>query len=274
MTLKRHADLKSFADAALGVLLENEAQNNLPLSFIKNERGWDASGWLLSTVHDGQGGVVLTAACTPPHNIVLYETRNKPDHAAVKLLAGELKSAGVSLPGVLAEQGLARRFAEQYAERFHRKSSLNIMRLDAPRDVPRAPGFHRDFCEGDLSYIPSWMTAFGEDCNIPVNADVEMFRPRIGQNRHWIWEDGRPVSCAAHVRSSENGAGIGFVYTPPQHRGRGYATSVVAALSRSLLDRGNQFCFLYANAENPVSCGVYRKIGFYGICVHDEITFR
>ena len=122
--------------------------------------------------------------------------------------------------------------------------------------------------------MPSWMVGFGEDCNIPVVANVEIFKARIGQDRHWVWEDGQPVSCAAHVRGTENGAGIGFVYTPPQHRGKGYATSLVSGLSRSLLGRGNQFCFLYANAENPVSCGLYRKIGYYEICLHDEISFQ
>ena len=68
--------------------MENEVQNNLPISFIRNEQGHDISKWLLTSVKDENGGMILTAACTPPFNIVMYETGNNPCDAAVKLLKG------------------------------------------------------------------------------------------------------------------------------------------------------------------------------------------
>ena len=54
---------------------------------------------------------------------------------------------------------------------------------------------------------------------------------------------------------------------------QGYASSVVAELSQALLNRGNKFCCLFADAENPISCGIYRKIGYYDLCVVDVIKF-
>jgi len=85
--------------------------------------------------------------------------------------------------------------------------------------------------------------------------------------------DGHPVSQAVHARSTRNGAVINGVYTPPNYRRKGYATSVVTELTRILLERGNKFCSLFADAENPVSCGIYRKIGYYDLCVFDDIKF-
>jgi GNAT superfamily N-acetyltransferase len=46
-------------------------------------------------------------------------------------------------------------------------------------------------------------------------------------------------------------ARIAPVYTPPQARGRGYATALVADLSQALLDRGRQGLFLITDLANP-----------------------
>ncbi|MDR2532808.1 MAG: GNAT family N-acetyltransferase [Oscillospiraceae bacterium] len=273
MKFTRYIDMKLFEKDTLKILLENEVQNNMPLSFIKNERGLDTSEWLLFTVKDKSGEVALTAACTPPRNIVMYETQNKPNDAAVKLLSDELKSMGISLPGVLAEQGLARRFAENYAVNFRQNMSTNVMRLDKISNIQKAPGFCRELRKDDLFYMPFWIKAFGDDCKVGVDSSIEFFNRHIGMNTYYIWEDTHPVSIAVNHRNTENGAGISCVYTPPYYRGKGYASSVVAELSASLLERGYKFCFLFADVENPVSCGIYRKIGFCDLCVFDEIKF-
>jgi hypothetical protein len=273
MKFVRYKSMEEFGTEVSGILLENEVQNNLPLSFIKNENNWNTSEWLMASVKDENGSVVLTAACTPPHNIVMYETRNKPNDEAIKLLSDELKSIGFRVPGVLAEQGLARRFAEIYTARFHCHVSMNIMKLEKLNDMPKTPGFCREICEKDLFYLPYWIKAFGEDCNVLVDSSVEHLQNKIGTKSFYIWENEHPVSCAANNRNTENGAGIGYVYTPPHYRGKGYASSVVAELAGDLLARGNKFCFLFADAKNPVSCRIYRKIGFYDICIFDEIRF-
>ena len=52
------------------------------------------------------------------------------------------------------------------------------------------------------------------------------------------------------------------MYTPPQARGRGYATALVAALSQALLDEGRQRLFLITDLANPVSNSIYAKIGY------------
>ena len=278
MKVIRYDNIETFGADTLEILLENEVQNNLPISFIYNEHKHDTSNWLLISVKDDNGCIVLTAACTPPFNIVMYETGNKPNSAAEKLLSNEIKRIGFALPGVLAEQGLARRFAEIHAgtDRFHRHMSMNIMRLDKVNDIPKAPGFCRPLREDDLFFTPFWERSFGEDCKVEVNdipTNFDCIRKRIGKNTHFIWEDSYPVSQAVNFRNTQNGSGINCVYTPPHYRGKGYASSVVTELSKSLLERGFKFCYLFADAENPVSCGIYRKIGFYDLCVFAEIKF-
>ena len=278
MKFTKYESTASFGADTLDILMENEVQNNLPISFINNEHGYDTSKWLLTTIKDEAGSVVLTAACTPPFNIVMYETGNRPNATAVKLLSDELKSMDYPLLGVLAEQGLARRFAETHtgADGFHRHTSMNIMRLDKVNDIAKAPGYCRLLCEDDLFFLPYWELAFNVDCCLDegdLQDKVNQVKARIDRNNQYIWEDCHPVSQAYRSKKTPNGAGISGVYTPPHYRSKGYASSVVAELSRILMENGNKFCFLFADAENPISCGIYRKIGFYDLCVFDEIKF-
>ena len=278
MNFIKYDSIETFGADALEILLENEVQNNLPISFIINEHKHNTSNWLLTTIKDETGGVALVAACTPPFNIVMYETGNKPNNTAIKLLSDELKSMNYSLPGVLAEQGLARRFAEIHVGEggFHRHISMNIMRLDKVNEITKAPGSFRPLQESDLFFVPYWERSFGEECKVEVYdipTNVERIKTRLGNDTHLIWEDDYPVSQAINSRNTQNGGGINGVYTPPHFRGKGYASSVVAELSKNLLDLGSKFCFLFADAENPISCGIYRRIGFYDLCVFDEIKF-
>ena len=60
----------------------------------------------------------------------------------------------------------------------------------------------------------------------------------------------------------KNGTVISLVYTPPELRSRGYATSSVYQLTKKLLIGGYKFCSLFTDLANPASNHIYPKIGF------------
>ena len=63
------------------------------------------------------------------------------------------------------------------------------------------------------------------------------------------------------------------VYTPPDERGHGYATALVADLSRELLARGRRWCFLYADLANPSANRIYRAIGYRPVADALQLRF-
>jgi len=79
---------------------------------------------------------------------------------------------------------------------------------------------------------------------------------------------------AAKTRPTEKGMTVGGVYTPPELRGKGYATSCVAELSRHILQSGKEFCTLYTDLANPTSNSIYKKIGYTEVCDSVEYTFK
>ena len=79
--------------------------------------------------------------------------------------------------------------------------------------------------------------------------------------------------CAGYGGPTPNGIRIGPVFTPAAHRGRGFATSLVAHVSADRLVEGRRFCFLYTDLANPTSNAIYRRIGYSQVCASREIAF-
>ena len=57
---------------------------------------------------------------------------------------------------------------------------------------------------------------------------------------------------------------VGPVYTPPELRGRGYASALVATVSADVRAAGNRG-ILYTDLENPTSNSIYRNIGYRAV---------
>ena len=281
MIFKKYNDVESFKADALDALLEDEVQNNLPISIILNSSNrYNPDSWLLFTVTDERGVIVLVAVCTLPYNILLYEPAGDRIADPMPFFVSELKSAGFKPPGVLSRTDLARRFITAYSgeKGFTEKTRMVVMKLDKLTAYEKAPGSCRMLTEDDLSFAPAWEHEFTVDCKLlpsTLAEHMERIKTRLGKDTHFIWEDrsGQPVSQAVHGRDTPNSAVISWVYTPPQFRGHGYATSVVGELSEACFKKGKKYCCLFADAANPVSRGVYKKLGYYDVCEFDEIVF-
>ena len=97
------------------------------------------------------------------------------------------------------------------------------------------------------------MTRFPEGFDVqgPVQAEVFV-----------LWLDGDTVSLTAFGGATPNGIRLGPVYTPPDKRGRGYASALVADVTASLLAGGRRFCFLFTDLANPTSNSIYQQVGY------------
>ncbi len=123
--------------------------------------------------------------------------------------------------------------------------------------------------DSDRSLLINWIKAFteeaiGENESEPNYQDV--CDRRLTQNSLYIWQNDVPVSMAGISGATPKGIKINAVYTPPEYRRKGYASSCVAALSKTLLDRGYKYCFLFTDLANPTSNSIYQKIGYKPVC--------
>jgi len=271
-----------FWSDTIDILVENEAQNAIIIKCAqKFKDGEGADDWYCATIKGNNGEVILTAMCTPPFNVVIYGTGNRHDKKAVNLLVKELLNSGLTLNGVTGEKVLAGMFSECYTsltnKNSHIKVRLNSMVLKELSDIDFSPGYLREITEEDLCFLPYWIKEFAVDCHLDVGdiaGYAESVKGQTSKNLLYVWVDKVPVSMAGLGNPMPNGAHIGRVYTPPHYRNKGYGTACVWHLSKLLLDKGNKFVSLFADADYPVSNKVYQKIGFRNVCLYQEIKFE
>ncbi|MEX2645268.1 MAG: GNAT family N-acetyltransferase [Gaiellaceae bacterium] len=256
-----------FLDAASPLLLEDEARHNLILGIAGTLRDSpelypERRLWL---VEDG-ADVVAAALRTPPFNLVLARPRAED---ALDRLA-ELDDA---LPGVTGAVPEVEAFAARWAERTRA----------TPRPRMRQGVYALERIEpvaADRPLLLEWLRAFGAEALDEEQADEErlaqLVEYRLGSPAAGfrLWDDGGPVSLAGFGGGTPNGIRVGPVYTPPELRGRGYASALVAALSAELLAGGRRFCFLYTDLANPTSNRIYERIGYRRVCESAEIRFE
>jgi uncharacterized protein len=282
LTVHRPDDAGAFLARAGEFLVAREAEHNLILGIaaqVRSMPGHFAEPPSFDVVTDASERVVAAAMRTPPFNLVLSEV---DDPAAIDLLVEHMSAE--RLPGVSGPREVVARFADRWSALTGRRTRVDlserIFRLDrlVPPERP-ASGSWRLAEPRDRELVAAWLTAFGEEATPgqPSPAEPIALADRWIAREYrtlYLWEDGGQEVCMVGAGGeTPNGVRIGPVYTPPELRGRGYATTLTAAVSQDQLDRGRRFVTLFTDLANPTSNRIYQAIGFVPVRDVDVIAF-
>ncbi len=255
-------------------LIAREAEHNLFLGICSQIRSGRYTDAYLATV-ERESAIVAAAWRTPPHNLGL-SLIDEPD--AVPLIAEDARAAFDSLPGVVGPKAEARLFSECWSEiagsRFDIHMEQRIYRATSASVPDDIPGRMLGAKGEDRSLLTEWIQAFNNEVGGIMSTAEDAVDHRLAEGGLVLWWDGdRPVSLAGFGGPTPNGIRVGPVYTPPELRGRGYATACVAVLTQQLLDSGRRFVFLFTDLANPTSNSIYQKIGYEPVCDVDQYSF-
>lgn len=269
MKIHIFTDVNQFYQRVKDYLLNQEALHNLLLGMcnelIQNlERSEEVS--YLATVEQ-EDNIVAVAMKKPSGNLILSQIR---DVKAINLLTQDLYSSFPSLPGVIAPIYESENFVLAWHsltnQAYKLKLALRAFQLEKVQQIPSTTGYLRQAVPEDKELLVRWGQAFALEALGETMLDAELWAERILKKRRaYLWQDEVTVSIACGGKSTPNGARINAVYTPPQYRRRGYAKATVATLSQSLLNQGNQFCFLFTDLANPTSNHIYQEIGYQSV---------
>lgn len=273
----RHATAADFLARAEPWLLAREAEHNLLLGIARSVAEGDhpfEEPIYLATVEAGRR-VVGCAFRTPPHKLGL--TRLPPE--TIPALVESVHGTYDELPAVFGQAGIARAFAGAWSERTgagHRpgmKQRLHVLEEVTPPPRPAA-GEMSVVTEADTAPVRRWLADFERDAGVPVGDRDAVVARLVRHGRLAVWVDGgEPRAMAAVSGLGPTTARVGYVYTPERFRGRGYATSLVAALSRRMLDTGIRRLVLYTDLANPTSNAIYRRVGYRALLDIQDVDF-
>ncbi len=139
----------------------------------------------------------------------------------------------------------------------------NVYELDKMILQNRSPGQLRKAELSDITCLQPWIEKYIAEAKLDYVDPNVLLLNLIGKERLYLWENNKTIlSMAASAGPTFTGIRINLVFTPQAYRGKGYATSCVAALVNYLLQHGYSKCFLFADQENRTANSIYKKMGF------------
>jgi GNAT superfamily N-acetyltransferase len=269
----RDRTAEEFAEQAWEFVARDPVRNNVLCTLVEDAHHGDGTPREWLRVLDGDR-ILGVAVRTPGRGVLVSDLSEPGSHALARHLAG-------TVPPLLAITGpagatatLAHHYARLSGFAMRPGRAQRLFRLD--RVIPPAPvpGGPRPATAADRDLILGWMVDFSRDTlgrpalrdDHTARVDMLLGYPDL----MWFWEvEGVPVSFAwrSPVRPPPAWprtpvTRVSAVFTPVEHRGRGYASANVAALSQRALNGGATACMLYTDLANPVSNKIYQRIGY------------
>ncbi|MHA6621084.1 GNAT family N-acetyltransferase [Pseudonocardia sp. DLS-67] len=272
-----HRDAGAFAAAAAPLLQADPLRHTVALSVLDAMLRAGEPSAVLLTVHEA--GEVKGAALRSPGRPALVSAVPPRLAPAVERALADADPAvgGVSAPVAEAEAFAAARVART-GGRAEPAMRMRLFALDVLVPPSGVPGRARRAEARDVPLLGSWRRAFGieaqhDEGQAAAEAEEIVARSlRLGAGE-MLWEvDGTPVAQACAKPVIDGASRIGPVYTPPEHRGCGYAAAVTVAASRSALDAGARRVVLFTDLANPTTNRLYPRIGYRP--VHDAVELR
>lgn len=272
MKIKIYDKVEEFLNENEKLLLEKESITQLILhnSFVNKEKFINEE-LIFGRVEDDKGTIKLIFVNVKPYNLLIYNVDNDIKDS-IKVLIDYLIKDKISLKGINANKNVCNEFIEYYEHKtgctFKEYLAMDVMEItEVNKDIILPKGNFRVANIEDKELLIDWHIKFSKEA---LNEEMiyedfkDKFEQRIQNENFYIFEDekGKPVAMIASTRQLINGVSVSLVYSSKEVRGKGYGLAVVYNLSKEYLSRGNKFCSLFVDKKNPVSNGVYKKIGY------------
>lgn len=290
MELEFFEDPQAFLDAAGGLLASDPVVGSVVASVTARrvrsgpEEREHPQWWVVVRAGGEPVGAAMRTASFKPYPLFFTPM---PDEGA-RAIARALHERGEHPGGCNGALPAARVCAEEVVRLFGGGPAEVEMasRLWEATDVtvpPRPEGRLRRATAGDAELVLDWFTRFHAEADEQAGREpdpasgehntLDSVLRAVEEGAEWLWETdaGEVVHLTGRSLPSFGVSRIGPVFTPREHRGRGYASYVVGELTRRGLAEGTRMC-LYTDQANPTSNRIYESLGYRPVC--DQANIR
>lgn len=281
MDFKIYKDVNEFALKVEPFLIQKEDVNSLFLGVLQGIKSGLYENAFMATI-EKKDKVVAIFQMTPPHPLNLIFVDENHLEESMDLLIKNLLNLKIELSSIISLKRWAYHFAEKWEAAKGMTTKLvmdqGLYRLDQVNEtLEESPGSWRFAKRNDCRLIEEWYYLFAEEAGVPIpstNDIRESVARMVDKQEVFLWEDdGEIVTMMKKSRPTEHGVTVSLVYTPKEKRRKGYARTLVAAISNELLKDYN-FCVLYTDMMNPTSNKIYKEIGYVKIVDSVQLGFE
>jgi GNAT superfamily N-acetyltransferase len=269
MEVVPHTDAGAFARLARPLLEPDPVRHTTLLTALAGVVAGAVEPVVAVTVHDR--GVVVGALLRPAERAALVSA---VPAACVSAVVDALLRLGVDPGGAMGPAEEAEAFATMWTARTCARTEvamrMRLFALEGLRPPTGVPGSGRVVAPGDeaaIDVLAAWRDAFhaelGHTWSHTHRSRQDVVDALATSTGELLWEaEGVPLAQASARAVTAGMSRIGPVYTPPEHRGQGYAAAVTAAAARWALGRGARHVLLYTDLANPTTNRLYPRLGF------------
>ena len=275
MNVRLYTAPDDFGPVARWVYRRDPVLFTTELTTLRTSRWPD--GHVLLSVADCDGTV---GAALQMRDAVLLVNGLQPESA--KGVAAALAPVRADLPAIRGTAATAVAFSQAWTEVADVSATSEFQEmlylldeLSPPVGVVGAPRLAQ---KADAELLVGWLDAFfveAFDSESNPEASREVLVDIAAAGGHVVlWTvDGAPVAMARVHGCLLGMSRIGPVYTPPEHRGRGFGAAVTAEAVRHARRFGARDVVMFADVDNPVSNRIYRRLGFAAVAEHVQFVF-
>jgi uncharacterized protein len=281
MDFKIYKDVNEFSLKVEPILIQKEDVNSLFLGVLQGIKSGLYENAFMATIEE-EAKVIALFQMTPPHPLnMMFVDENRLEES-MDLLIKNLLATRTELPSIISLKPWAYHFAEKWEAVTGMTNKLvmdqGLYRLDQVNEtLEESPGSWHFAKREDCGLIEEWYYLFAVEAVLPIpsrNVIQESVARMVDKQEVFLWEDdGEIVSMMKKSRPTEHGVTVSLVYTPKEKRRKGFARTLVAAISNELL-KDYDFCVLYTDMMNPTSNKIYKEIGYVKIVDSVQLGFE
>ena len=185
----------------------------------------------------------------------------------ISILARKLKDE--KLYGITAAPDVAKAFANEYVAQLSIGYELSLTMESYEAEVVIAPrGVGGSMVEADQTHLQKtceYLAGFIKEMSgydVTTESQIPAAKRLIESGDLYFWQDNNKISSMVYIaHRSKRHARLHYIYCDPAQRKKGYASALIAEVSRKLLREGLS-PLAYADLKDPGLSRLFERIGF------------
>ena len=287
MNFKKYETKEKFMEENFPLLLQNEAENEVMISIVKQHHEAKVSKWLLGRIEDAEKVKIIFIVDDDKEGLVVYFPEGEIEKKYIDFLVDKIIDLNVDLKEILAPVEYANQISNSYIEKTgksirkisntytYKLEELNEECVLAENEKIIKLEDEQNKMEELIKIVKEIHT---DIYNLEECSDEETMKTAKIYLKKGIYlltneTEDEIYTQVVNVRKQINGVAIGAVITPKKFRGKGYAKKCIYGVCKRLLEEGNSFVVLHVATKNEAAIKVYERIGFKKIDEVQRIMF-